>query len=185
MSARKSRPGRRHLVRVARGLFERDGVHATGVDRIAEVAGVTKRTLYYHFGSKDELLVEALREPSSRPLPDTGRGPRADLLALYDGLGEWFSKATFRGCPYVNAVAETGGNHPARLAALESKERRFNWLRERLQSAGARDPDEAAAAFQLLYEGAVATAVIRRGAAAAKTARAMAEVLLASYGVEA
>src|SRR5215831_7460276 len=68
------------------------GITATGVDAIAARAGVTKRTLYQHFGSKDALVAEALRRRSRRSLPalEAGARRRAEesgepaILALFD-----------------------------------------------------------------------------------------------------
>src|SRR5438128_12593927 len=57
-----SPPPRERILAVARDLFYRRGIHAVGVDAIAEAAGTNKMTLYRHFASKDELVAECLRE---------------------------------------------------------------------------------------------------------------------------
>jgi AcrR family transcriptional regulator len=51
---------RRRIIDAAYGLFYRAGFARAGVDDIAEAAGVTKRTLYYHFDSKDALVAAVL-----------------------------------------------------------------------------------------------------------------------------
>src|SRR5271156_3307643 len=55
-------PPRARILRSARELFYRRGIHAVGVDAIAEAAHTNKTTLYRHFASKDELVAECLRE---------------------------------------------------------------------------------------------------------------------------
>jgi AcrR family transcriptional regulator len=52
-------PPREHIINTAIELFLKYGYHATGVDRIISEAGVSKKTLYTHFRSKEELLIAA------------------------------------------------------------------------------------------------------------------------------
>ena len=52
---------REHLVETAQRLFSKHGYHGTGIDMILKESGVAKKTLYYHFQSKEELIVEVLR----------------------------------------------------------------------------------------------------------------------------
>jgi len=59
-------PGARRILEVASALFYRHGIHAIGVDTIAAESGVTKRTLYDRFGSKDELVAAYLRARDER-----------------------------------------------------------------------------------------------------------------------
>src|SRR6185436_3387708 len=68
--ARDSSKTRRRLIAAADGLFYGQGIRAVGVDAIAAAAGVTKRTLYYHFASKDDLVAAYL---DGRDLPTLGR----------------------------------------------------------------------------------------------------------------
>ena len=49
-------PTRKRIIEAASKLFYGEGIRAVSVDAVAEKAGVTKRTLYYHFESKDELV---------------------------------------------------------------------------------------------------------------------------------
>jgi AcrR family transcriptional regulator len=182
-TTRPARPGKHHITATARRLFENDGVQASGMDRIAAECGVTKRTLYYHFPSKDDLIVAALLEPSPISLTIGDEPAAQQLLALFDKLAAWFAQPLFRGCPFVNAVAETGESHPARAAAITQKDRRFVYLRTLCERAGASDPITLARQIQLLFEGAVATTVIRRGTSYAYTAKDAARRLMDSYGI--
>ena len=103
---------RQRVLDTAAKLFYRDGVRAVGVDRIASESGVAKMTLYYHFGSKDDLVAAWLRQRDEewmswlRDAVGRRRGHR--LLAVFDALREWFEMPTFRGCAFVNGHAELG-----------------------------------------------------------------------------
>lgn len=55
-----------HIARVAARLFATQGYDATAVRAICEAAGVTKPTLYYHFGSKEGLAQALLMMPMVR-----------------------------------------------------------------------------------------------------------------------
>ena len=57
---------RSRILDAAESLFFSDGIAVTGVDRVAEVAGVSVVTLYKHMGSKDGLLAEVLRRRLDR-----------------------------------------------------------------------------------------------------------------------
>ena len=51
---------RDRILDAANRLFYGEGIRSVSVDAVAEKAGVTKRTLYYHFKSKDELIAAYL-----------------------------------------------------------------------------------------------------------------------------
>ena len=51
---------KRHIIDTAYAMFYRQGYARAGVERIAQAAGITKRTLHYHFESKDTLIAAAL-----------------------------------------------------------------------------------------------------------------------------
>jgi len=98
---------RDHLVDTALELFYKDGLHATGVDKILEEAGVARMTLYNHFKSKDELILATLRRRDEkfrnwfmRAVERLGKTPRGRLLAIFDALEEWFSGKDYCGCMY-------------------------------------------------------------------------------------
>lgn len=170
-------PGARRILDVAAGLFYERGIHAVGVDLIAAESGVTKRTLYDRFGSKDALVVTYLQERDAR-WRDLVRGrldelgtPAERVLAPFDVLASWMVTNP-RGCAFVNAFAELpDAGHPARAVITAEK----TWLRQvfrrELAEAGADDPDDAALQLLLLHEGALAVAGAAAMSDAVTTAR--------------
>jgi len=167
------------------------GITATGVDAIAARAGVTKRTLYQHFGSKDQLVAEALSERNRRALLNLEAGARRRsketgelaILALFDVINNALSTKTQAGCAFINASLEINyPGHPVREAALAHLRAREELVRQLLVEAGADDADLAAQAV-LLVDGAYAVGGSRRDPAAARHAKAAVAALLASRGV--
>lgn len=152
-------PVKERILNTADRLFYQRGVRAVGVDTIATEAGISKRSLYDYFPSK-EALVLAYLERRFLPLPASGAPPAEQILAIFDRLEAVFTDPAFRGCPFVNAVAELGGSEAARLAAGYKAERRA-WLRDQLQEAGAPDPEGLALQVQLVVEGAISTALVQ------------------------
>lgn len=154
------------MLDAAAELFYRQGIHAIGVDAIAAKAGVTKRTLYVSFGSKDQLVAAYLTERDHRWrawltgwVDGNADSPADKILAVFDALGVWIAQEDFRGCGFVNALAELPSvDHPAReviTAQTRWMETYFARLAERANMA---NPEEFAATALLLYEGATVAA---------------------------
>jgi AcrR family transcriptional regulator len=103
------RPTKRdELVGRALQAFYAHGFHATGMDRLVEMTGISKTSMYKHFRSKEDLILAALerRDREFRGwlfgrMAALGKTPRDQLLALFDALGEWFEEPAFRGCMFV------------------------------------------------------------------------------------
>lgn len=179
-------PGARRILDVASELFYSRGIHAVGVDTIAAESGVTKRTLYDRFGSKDALVAAYLaardrrwREHLLARLDVVGQDPGARVLAPFDVLPEWLTPRS-RGCSFVNAFAELPDpDHPGHRLVVAEK----TWLRDLFRSTllevGAGDPDTLASQLLSLHEGALVSYSIAHDTTAASTARSAAEILLA------
>lgn len=162
MSLSELTPGARKILDAAAGLFYARGITAVGVDLIAKQAGVTKKTLYDRFGSKEALVAAYLRERDARwrdwLSTEVERiGPEAPaaqrVLATFDALGAWMRRENPRGCGFVNAAAELPDpRHPGR-AVIDGQKR---WLRGYLRDlcAEAADPELLADELFLLHEGA-------------------------------
>lgn len=174
---------RQRILETTDRLFYRDGIRAVGVDTIAAEAGISKRTLYNHFPSKDDLIVAylslRLRPPQTSDLP-----PAQQILRNFDRLERSFASVGYRGCPFVNAVAELKEpGHAANKIAFAFKEQRRLWFRGLLKELGVKRPDALAMQLVLLVDGAIAAALVRRDPKVARAAREAARTLLAAAGV--
>ena len=172
---------RARILETADRLFYGQGIRAVGVDTVAAEIGISKRTLYNYFPSKDALIAAYLErrmaplEPSDRPALD-------QLVGVFDRLERAVTgDGGYRGCPFVNAVAELG--EPARPVAIAFKERRCLWFRALLARLAVPDPDALATQLAVLLDGAIAGALVRGDAGMVRAARDAARVLLAASGV--
>ncbi|MFJ4173937.1 TetR/AcrR family transcriptional regulator [Microbacterium sp. NPDC089696] len=160
-------PGARRVLEAASRLFYERGIHAVGVDTIAEEAGVTKKTLYDRFGSKEALVVAYLQHRDARwrehlathlaGAPSTGV---ERVLAVFDAALSWSDENSPKGCSAINARAEVGeGNdgHPVFPEVARQKAWLLDLFAELCAEAGVRDPARMAEAMMLLYEGAIVT----------------------------
>jgi AcrR family transcriptional regulator len=165
------------ILAAADKLFYTQGIRAVGVDSVAAEAGVSKRTLYNHYPSKDALIAAYLTARFKHILPSDAPA-REQILGAFDYLEQRFGDPGFRGCPYVNAITEIGDSKPARKIAVQFKEQRRVWFRALLERLGARAPEALATQLQILFEGALTTALVRGDPSLARSARDAAEVLL-------
>jgi AcrR family transcriptional regulator len=164
-------------------LFYQHGLRTVGVDTIAAAVGISKRTLYNHYPSKDELIVAYLSR-RFRPTPLTDAPPAEQILATFDRLERSFASDRFRGCPFVNAVAELKEpGHAANRIAVAFKDARRAAYRDLLVRLDVADPEAVATQLMLLVDGAIAAAVVRGDPAMARAARAAAITLLGAAGV--
>ena len=174
---KSSAPGERILA-AADKLFYEQGIRAVGVDTIAAEAGVSKRTLYNYYATKDDLIAAYLTGRFKQITPSDAPA-REQILAYFDRIAAMVADGSFRGCPYVNAVTEIGDRrHAAVTLAVQFKEQRRQWYKALLERLQVRDPDTLATQLQVLVEGVLATALVRGDTGAARAARAAAEVLL-------
>lgn len=115
----RSLPVRDRILLTAHNLFYREGIRATGIDRVIAESGVTKVTFYRQFPSKNDLILAFLALRHDRwmawfkdALIRHG-SERQGIRALVPTLAEWFAHEEFRGCAFINSVGELGGSLPA------------------------------------------------------------------------
>ena len=113
-------PPRERILRTAHDLFYRDGIRATGIDRVIAESGVAKVTFYRQFASKDDLVLAFLDYRHERWMAwfvDALARHGGTLAAVVPTMREWLSSSGFRGCAFLNSVGELGPAQPAVLAA--------------------------------------------------------------------
>jgi AcrR family transcriptional regulator len=176
------RGARERIERAAARLFYRRGIHATGVELIAQEANVSKRTLYQHFPSKNDLVDNYLRgmdarggSPNEQRLDDASLSARDRLLAIF----EMSRREVMRGCPFHNAAVESAGSLRSADAIVQAHKQQFiRRLIAVAQEAGAADPHLLGQQLAVLFEGATAMATSLNDTAPVVHARAAAATLI-------
>jgi AcrR family transcriptional regulator len=150
-------------------LFHRHGFNRVSMDEIAAAARVTKRTLYYHFRSKDDLIAAAFESQhdlalaSFRTWTDRVRGkPEAMVARMFDELQTWAAQRDFFGSGFTRVAIELAEmpGHPARAIARRHKTMVEGVLAELLQNAGVRSARQRARQIYTLLEGATALMLV-------------------------
>ena len=163
-------------------LFYRHGIRAIGVDTVADEVGISKRTLYNHYPSKDGLIAAYLARRLVE-LEMTDRPPLEQILGAFDRLERSVASKSFRGCPFVNAVAELGREvREANKFAVTFKERRRLWFRDLLSRLGIADADRVATELALLLDGAISASLVRDDPSFVRAARDAAVTLIEAAG---
>ncbi|TJZ57534.1 TetR/AcrR family transcriptional regulator [Streptomyces piniterrae] len=168
-------PPRERLVRAASRLFYYEGVRAIGVERLIAEAGVTKATFYRHFASKDDLVVaylltkDAYYKEVAEPLA-AGHPPAEAIDLIFEAIAEHARERGFRGSPFMNAAAEyPAADHPVRALVTTHRDWIRTLFQELLTRLGHADPESAAGALLMLYDGAMAAGYLDDSTAAHNT----------------
>lgn len=182
-------PAAERILTAAADLFYQQGIRAVGVDAIAAAAGVTKKTLYDRFGSKDNLIAAYLQRRDetwhafldAQMVKRRATEPEQIILALFAALTDWVAEHE-RGCGFINAAAELAeSDHPAMPVIVGQK----RWMRDEFAAqarrAGLRRPAELADRLLLLHEGALVTHQVAAMPQATRTAHRAARDLLATW----
>lgn len=172
------------ILETADRLFYLQGIRAVGVDTVAAEIGISKRTLYNHFPSKDDLIAAYLQRRFV-PIPESRKSPVEQILGSFDRLERGFASNSLHGCPFVNAVAEVGATDPqTRKIAKAFKESRRGWFFDLLIRLGVADAEALATQLVILVDGAIVQDLVRKDATLARAAKEAARVLLANAGVK-
>lgn len=166
MGASKKTPlpgARERIVATASMLFYREGLRATGIDKIIAESGVAKMSFYRYFPSKTNLITEYLRLRSEGWLTwfktslegqvaQSGGG----MEAVAEVLRSWFAEADFRGCPFINALAENPSPEPEVAAVIRGHQANLEaWLEDLAARLDYVVPKQAAASTMLIMQGAI------------------------------
>lgn len=163
------------LITAAERLFDRHGYMATGMDRLTEAAGMSSRTLYKHAGSKAQLMASVL---SARDRRFMARLEVRSIDALFAALEDWVRVEGTRGCFFLRAKAETGGETPEIAEAVAAHKAAFaQRIGEVVAAELGRDDPALAEQVLVLFEGATHAAVYR-GPEAVTAARDAAAALV-------
>ena len=153
-------PARDRILETAKRLFYRNGIRATGIDTIIAEAGVAKMSFYNNFPSKDDLVRAFLvARHESWMAAFNGRVEKhlegRGLAALAFALDEWFAEPDFRGCAFINTVAEFG---QAFEGAMGHKVELEDYVRGIATRLGLSAPERTAGEAMMVIEGAIVRA---------------------------
>ena len=161
-------PAHERIVEAARELFCRNGIHATGIDRVLAAASASKMTLYARFGSKEALIREVLareghdwRHVFFAEMGRAGPDPLDQLGATATALGHWFRDGRFFGCAFMNAIAEHDkGEVWLKEIAADHHRQVLAFLADLARRADLTEPEIVARQILLLIDGATAALMV-------------------------
>lgn len=181
---------RSRIINAAEKLFYAEGIGRVSVDAVAAAAGVTKRTLYYHFTSKDELIAAYL---DARDQPNLARmtgwfaaaegGLPAKVQAIFDELAKVASHPKWKGCGFLRTIAELAAlpGHPAVKVGARHKAGFEVWLAGQMDAAGLTTAKLLARQIILLLDGAFSASLTHRDPAYFIAAGQAAAMLVACH----
>jgi AcrR family transcriptional regulator len=189
---RPSEPTRERIIQAANSLFYSEGIRRVSVDEVAARAGLTKRTLYYHFKSKDDLVAAYL---AARDQPNLALFRRwfaeadgdlpVQVEAIFRNLARSARHPKWKGCGFLRTSAELANlpGHPAIKIGAAHKKKFEDWLRVTFEAGGITDALRLARQVLLLLDGSFAVVLLHRDASymetAGEAARALIEAALA------
>src|SRR5438445_3557202 len=168
---RPSEPTRARIVQAANSLFYSEGIRRVSLDEVAAKAGLTKRTLYYHFKSKDDLVAAYLagRDQPNLALfrqwfAEADDGLPAQVERIFRNLARSARHPKWKGCGFLRTSAELANmpGHPAMKIGAAHKKKFEDWLRATFAAAGIADATRLARQILLLLDGSFAVVLLHR-----------------------
>src|SRR4051794_21531209 len=192
--ARSAIPTRERIISAANALFYNGGIRGVSVDAVAAKAGVTKRTLYYHFRSKDDLVAAylAARDQPNLALfkqwfAEADGGLPAQVERIFRNLARSARHPKWKGCGFLRPSAELANmpGHPAMKIGAAHKKKFEEWLRATFAEAGIAQASQLARQILLLLDGSFAVVLLHRDPGymetAGEAARELIEAALARH----
>jgi AcrR family transcriptional regulator len=167
------------IVSAASKLFYDEGIRRVSMDAVAEKAGVTKRTLYYHFKSKDDLVAAYLhgRDQPNLSLFEqwfaaTGGGLAEKIRGMFVRLAQSARHPKWKGCGFLRTTAELANmpGHPAMKVGAAHKKKFENWMRLQFEAEGIEAALPLARQIMLLMDGSFAVTLLHRDPSYMETA---------------
>lgn len=177
---------REYILGVASELFSTRGINATSVDTIVAEAGVAKVTLYKYFKSKEQLILEYLRQYDDRlwkqlteRMASRGNGAADKLVTLVNAMMDWIADPEFKGFAFTNATAEFPQDQdPVHQTSVEFSQTLRKTLARVAAESGIKQADMLALQLALVIEGTAITERMHHGSGAVAHAKEMAKTLI-------
>ena len=161
MNAQKQSDPRSRILEAADHLFYREGVRATGTEKIMSVSEVAKATFYRHFPSKDDLVIAylAARDQAFFEAVDSPAPPN-DIHEALARIERAVNHPDIIGCPFLRIASEYPDTaHPFHRIATEHENRFHAYLLNLLQPFPI-DKQAAAAAILSVIDGGLSTRML-------------------------
>ena len=175
---------RNDIIQAAERLFYTHGFHATSTDQLCREAGVSTRTLYHHFASREALTSAVLNAREQRFMADLLPSQQPEAIAqLFVVLGDWTKANGAHGCFFLKAwgeYAERDSELAAQALAFRATMRHY--ITQCVTHLCGAEDRQLSDAIWILFEGAITTALLT-GPAAARQAAQVARQLLRQNGV--
>jgi AcrR family transcriptional regulator len=185
--ARPETNTRQRIIAAANKLFYSDGIKSVSVDAVAAKAGVTKRTLYYHFESKDDLIAAYLSgrdQPNlvlfQRWFSETPGGLAAKIEGIFQNLARSARHPKWKGCGFLRTSAELANmpGHPAIKIGAAHKKKFEGWLCVTFEAEGIAQAANLARQIVLLLDGSFSVVLLHRDPSYMETAGEAASSLI-------
>jgi AcrR family transcriptional regulator len=179
---------RDEIIRQAYTVFYKNGFHASGVDSLLEGTGISKRTLYKHFGSKEALIQATLdyyQQNSFQALSDfiaasKVRTSTAKVLLIFDWLETIIESGQVLGCYAMNAKLEYSNRDQDISRCCENYFAKVeNLIADLIHQTGCKDAKNAGRQLMILFQGAIVGTRGSKNLDYARSAKIAAKVLLA------
>lgn len=178
---------REYILNVASELFTSQGINATSVDTIVAKADIAKVTLYKYFKSKEQLILEYLREYDQKlwkklsEVTDQQGDAKSKLKALVEAMLDWIADPEFKGFAFINASVEfPQSEHQVHRTSLEFAQTLRSTLASLAREADLKNADALALQLALVIEGTAITERTQRGTGAVTHAKALVNTLIES-----
>lgn len=176
---------RAQILATAEKLIYENGIHATGMDLLVKTSGVSRKGIYNHFATKDDVAAAALSARDVRWMQwfrtecDKAATPYDRILSMFTVLKGWFETDGFRGCAFINTAGEVGDpDDPIRQIAKLHKQKLLDYTFELTEQLNTDQPLDLARQLFILMEGAITTARVMGDYHAADNAKEVAQMLL-------
>lgn len=176
---------RDQILATAEKLIYENGIHATGMDLLVKTSGVSRKGIYNHFATKDDVAAAALSARDVRWMHwfrtecDKASTPHDRVLNMFTVLKGWFESEGFCGCAFINTAGEVGDpDDPIRQIAKLHKQKLLDYTLELTEQFNTEQPLALARQLLILMEGAITTARVMGDYHAADDAKDIARMLL-------
>ncbi len=175
---------RKQLIDTASHLFHSRGFYATGIDMILAKAGVSKRTLYKHFPSKNDLILAVVDQyrtnfkTEMRQFLAANQTAEEKILSIFRHIHEQFKDPNFSGCLIVSAVSEFADKDDQIISACQKvKKWQLGMFYSLAQEMQVKDPDTLSYKLFVVFEGLMSAAQVMRRVPAFDTVALVQDIL--------